>query len=104
MPTRRRAFGNIRQVGKRSWEASYRLDGVRYKAPSTFPTKADASIWLAMIQADLKRGLWIDPTPGQESLNHYAESWLDRKRKVGHYRPRSLELVTSLLDGSSCQY
>ncbi len=81
MPTRRRAFGNIRQVGKRSWEASYRLDGVRYKAPGTFPAKTDASIWLSTAQADLRRGYWVDPTPGQEPLNSYVEGWLNRRAR-----------------------
>jgi len=99
MATRRRAFGNIRPVGRSSWEASYKVDGIRHKAPRTFPTKADGSVWLAIIQADITRGVWIDPTAGQETLRSYVDGWLDRKQKVNHYRPRSLELVTGLLNG-----
>jgi len=97
--TRRRAFGNIRSAGKTSWQASYKVDGQRFIGPTTYPTKADASAWLANVQADINRGVWIDPTAGQETLRSYVGGWLDRKQKVNHYRPRSLELVTGLLNG-----
>jgi hypothetical protein len=97
MATRRRAFGNIRPAGKSSWQASYKVDGQRFVAPSTFPSKADASAWLANIQAYINRGIWIDPTAGKEFLAQYVEGRLDRKQKTGRYRPRTLELVTGLL-------
>jgi hypothetical protein len=96
--TRRRAFGSIRPAGKTSWQASYKVDGQRFVAPSTFPSKADTSAWLANVQADINRGVWTDPTAGRETLAQYVAGWLDRKQKVGHYRPRTLELVTGLLD------
>jgi hypothetical protein len=96
--TRQRAFGSIRPAGKTSWQASYKVDGQRFVAPSTFPSKADASAWLANVQADINRGVWTDPTAGRETLAQYVTGWLDRKQKVGHYRPRTLELVTGLLD------
>lgn len=57
MATKRRAFGNIRQVGRTSWEASYRVEGQRFKAPKTFLAKADASAWLANVQADINRDM-----------------------------------------------
>ncbi|HTW06565.1 MAG TPA: site-specific integrase [Acidimicrobiales bacterium] len=98
MATRRRAFGSIRQVGRTSWEASYKVDGQRYTAPKTFLAKADASAWLANVQADINRGVWIDPTGGRQTLGQFAAGWLDRARKTGRYRPRSEELVTWLLD------
>ena len=99
MATRRRAFGNIRPAGKTTWQASYKVDGQRFTAPSTFPSKADASAWLANVQADINRGVWTDPTAGQQTLASYVAGWLDRKQKVGHYRPRTAELITGLLDG-----
>ncbi len=98
MATRRRAFGSIRAAGKTSWQASYKVDGQRFIAPSTFPSKADASAWLANVQADINRGVWTDPTAGRQTLAGYVAGWLDRKQKVGHYWPRTLELVTGLLD------
>lgn len=98
MATRRRAFGNIRHAGKTSWQASYKVDGQRFLAPSTFPSKADASAWLANVQADINRGVWTDPTAGRETLARYVAGWLDRKQNTGHYRPRTLELVTGLLE------
>jgi hypothetical protein len=96
--TRRRAFGSIRPAGKTSWQASYKVDGQRFIGPSPFPSKADASAWLANVQADINRGVWTDPTAGRQTLAQYVAGWLDRKQKVGHYRPRTLELVTGLLD------
>lgn len=99
MATRRRAFGNIRPAGKTTWQASYKVDGQRFTAPSTFPSKAEASAWLANVQADISRGVWTDPKAGQETLASYVVGWLDRKQKVSHYRPRTVELITGLLDG-----
>ena len=87
MATRRRAFGSIRAAGKMSWQASYKVDGQRFIAASTFSSKADASVWLANVQADINRGVWTDPTAGRQTLAEYLAGWLDRKQKVGHYRP-----------------
>jgi integrase len=98
MATRRRAFGSIRQVGRTSWEASYKVEGQRFKGPKTFLAKADASAWLANVQADINRGLWIDPTGGRQTLGEFASGWFDRARKTGRYRPRTEELMTWLLD------
>jgi hypothetical protein len=67
--------------------------------PAHSPPKADASAWLANVQADINRGTWTNPTAGKETLGSYVSGWLERKQKVGHYRPRTVELITGLLDG-----
>jgi hypothetical protein len=36
-------------------------NGGRHVGPSTFKAKADALAWLATIEADIRRGAWIDP-------------------------------------------
>ena len=89
MATRRRAFGSIRQVGRTSWEASYKVEGQRFKGPKTFLAKADASAWLANVQADINRGLSIDPTGGTQTLGEFASGWLDRARTSISFARRS---------------
>jgi integrase len=58
----RRAFGSVRQLASGRWQARY-LDtaGVRHTAPRTFPSKVDATRYLAQVEADLLRGRGADP-------------------------------------------
>ena len=99
MATRRRAFGNIRPAGKSSWQASYKVNGQRFVAPSTFPSKADASAWLANVQADINRGIWTDPTGGvTRPLLATSRAGSTANRRPATTVPRTLELVTGLLD------
>ena len=48
-------------------------------APDTFATKADAQRWLAVAQADILRGTFIDPSAGRISFAEWAEDWLASK-------------------------
>jgi integrase len=50
-------------------------------APRTFPTKGDASRYLATVEADLARGQYIDPRSGMVTLSQWAEQWLVRAGK-----------------------
>jgi hypothetical protein len=36
-----------------------------FSAPSAFPTKTDATRFLTVVEADIARGLYIDPRAGQ---------------------------------------
>jgi len=57
MPSRRQ-FGRIRQLPSGRWHVRHRdVPGRDVPAPDTFPTKADASRYLARVQADMDRGL-----------------------------------------------
>jgi integrase len=94
----KRQFGGIQQRASGRWQARYSVDGTWRYAPETFETKAKAGAWLASIQTDQGRGVWTDPNGGQKTLSEYVTAWLERKQKVGHYRPRTLELVTWQLD------
>jgi integrase len=53
--------------------------GERVVAPDTFATKADAQRWLAVAQADILRGTFIDPSAGRISFAEWAEDWLASK-------------------------
>lgn len=88
--SRRRGFGNVRKLPSGRWQARYRLPGGGHlAAPGTFATKAEATRWLAMVEADQARGLWVDPRAGRVLLQDYAVTWLDSKVGIS---PRTREI------------
>ncbi len=46
-------------------EASYWHNGRRHVAPMTFATKGDARAFPSAVEADIRRGAWIDPSAGR---------------------------------------
>ena len=58
-------------------------------------TKADALASLSAIEADLRRGAWIDPRAGKMTLRVYAEEWLDQRNDLAF---RTKELYAYLLE------
>jgi integrase len=89
-------FGNIRRLASGNWQARYYRDGVWYNAPEVFRAKADANAWLATVQADITRGLWVDPNAGKVNLENYGRTLLAGR---GDLRPRTRELNEGLLEG-----
>jgi integrase len=88
--SRRRGFGNVRKLPSGRWQARYWLPGGGHlAAPGTFATKADANRWLATVEADRARGLWVDPRAGRIKLEEYAATWLDSKVGIS---PRTREI------------
>jgi integrase len=92
----KRQFGTVRRLPSGRWQARYRDpgNGRLISGPQTFPTKANASLWLSTVEADVARGTYIDPRAGDISLREYAEHWLDHRI----LRPRTVELYQGLLD------
>ena len=90
----RRYFGNIRKRESGRYQARYRApDGRLRSAPHTFVRKSDAVRWLALKEAEIKRGDWIDPDRGSVTFRNYADQWLqDRVLKV-----RTVDLYRALL-------
>ena len=75
--SRRRQFGSVRRLPSGRWQARYQVLGGRsLTAPRTFATKAEAGRWLAAVEADQTRGLWVDPQAGTVLLADYARAWL----------------------------
>jgi hypothetical protein len=74
----RRHFGTVRKRNSGKWQAMYWHDGERHAA-GTFAAKADALAYLSTVEADLRRGAWINPRAGQVTLGAYAEEWLERR-------------------------
>lgn len=91
--TGRRHFGYVRKRSSGKWQAVYRIEGQRHSS-GTFQAKADALAYLSTIEADLRRGAWIDPRAGQVTLHAYANEWLDHRPDLAL---RTRELYEHLL-------
>jgi hypothetical protein len=91
----RRAFGSARQLGSGRWQARY-LDaaGVRHTAPRTFPTKLEATRYLAQVEADLLRRSWADPKLGRVTFGEWVERCWPTTASL---RPGTLVLYDYLL-------
>lgn len=65
-------------------EASYvGPSGVRHNAPGTFRTRADANRGLALVEADLSRGTWVDDRAALVTVGAYARAVLRDSPKIG---------------------
>lgn len=66
----REAWGSIRKLPSKNYQASYTWEGKRHLAPHTFPTKTMARAWLAQRRAALISGdtplTVADPHPGAQ--------------------------------------
>jgi len=79
----RREFGSVRKLPSGRWQARYEVVGGRsIPAPRTFSSKTEAARWLAEVEADQARGLWIDPQAGRTPLADYALGWLRGQARI----------------------
>lgn len=89
----RRHFGTVRKRSSGRWQAVYWQEGKLHSA-GTFATKADALARLSTVEADFRRGAWIDPSAGQATLKSYADEWISRRPDLAI---RTRELYEDLL-------
>jgi integrase len=75
--TARRHFGSVRKLPSGRYQAGYWHDGTRHTAPETFTAKADARAWLSVVEADIRRDVWLDPRAGQTTVAGWLAWWLD---------------------------
>lgn len=92
----RRPFGGIRKLPSGHYQATYWRDGLQHA--QTFPRKADATTWLATVEADIARGKWSDLRAGSITLGKYAEEWLTSGANRGRVRPTTEAKYRGLLD------
>jgi integrase len=80
----RRQFGYVRKLPSGRYQASFiGPSGARHNAPDTFRTKADANRWLALVEADLSRGTWVDDRAALVTFGSYARAVLRDSPKIG---------------------
>ena len=90
----RRSFGSIRRRDSGRYAATYRHLGREHRAPTTFVSHADARAFLARIESEIHRGVWIDPTSGRTTVEQYGSRWIRERITL---RPRTVELYERLL-------
>jgi len=67
--------GHVQKRAASSYKARYRAPDGRERS-KTFPRKGDAERWLAEIEVEKSRGMWIDPALSRQRFGDYATSWL----------------------------
>ena len=100
-PQDKGVFGSVDQRASGRWRAMYYHEGRRYTAPTMFTTKRLARQWLAAVQTDILRAVWLPPDPGTAApgaavltLASYSRVWLQQR----DLKPRTVEHYRRLLD------
>jgi integrase len=75
----RRSFGAIDKLPSGRYRARYKVAGQWVNAPTTFPTKAAAGIFLDTVRTDMVRGSWKAPRRARMSLDAYGRKWIDQR-------------------------
>jgi len=91
----KRTFGTTRKLPSGRYQASYWHEGIRYTAPGTFDTLADANAYLSETETSLRKHLWIDPSAGEVTFREFADEWLAARLDL---RPTTRNLYRILLD------
>lgn len=89
----RRRFGSVRKRASGRWQVEYWHEGRRHSA-GTFAAKADAYACLSNIEADLRRGRWVDPRASGIDIETYSLRWLSERTDLA---VRTVELYQYLL-------
>lgn len=86
-------MSSIRKVGDRKYEARWRTPegGDRRKR---FPTKGEATAHLAIVDAELVRGTYVDAAAGKVTFGDYAREW---QSVQVHHRPGTTSSLNSHL-------
>ena len=92
---RSRSFGTIRKLPSGHWQVRYYDQaGTRHTAPRTFPSRGDASRYLARVEADMLRGSWTDPRLSRITFAEWVEHW---QQTTAELRPGTRVLYEYLL-------
>jgi integrase len=83
-------MGHVNKTPGGNWRANWRDPAGRQRA-KTFPTKREASAYLAQMHTDINRGSYIDPHAAKRKFGDYARVWL---------ASRNHEVTTTARDNS----
>jgi integrase len=90
-----RSFGSLRRLPSGRWQARYHgSDGLMRTAPFTFPLKRDGARSLALTEAEMLSGAWLDPEAGRVPFTDYAQVWIEERPGL---RPKTIQLYRYLL-------
>ncbi|MGW5864686.1 tyrosine-type recombinase/integrase [Streptomyces sp. NPDC055239] len=91
----RRRFGSVRQLKSGRWQARYRdpVTGQLRSLDKTFATKKDAEVALSLIEADISRGLWVDPDGGKVPFGDFMTDWFRDRKLAGRTRERHESVI-----------
>ncbi|MHB1211231.1 MAG: tyrosine-type recombinase/integrase [Candidatus Nanopelagicales bacterium] len=78
----RRSFGAIERLPSGRYRARYMVDGGWLNAPTTFPSKAEAGIFLDSVRTDMVRGAWKAPRTARISLDAYGQKWIEQRQSL----------------------
>jgi hypothetical protein len=76
--------GHLRRAPSGNWRAAYRTPEGKERT-RTFKTKREARAFLAQVEGDKTRGLYVDPAGAQLRLRELADRW---------WAAREVELTT----------
>lgn len=97
MPAQQRGrFGTVRKLPSDRYQVRYYgPDGRRHSAPQIFERKADATKYLALVEAKIARDEWANPDRGRILLGDYADKWISEQAGL---RPSTVQLYRRLLN------
>ncbi|HLZ37441.1 MAG TPA: hypothetical protein VKP64_06705 [Mycobacteriales bacterium] len=74
----------LRRLPSGRYQASWTgPDGRRRSAATTFATKTEAARWLAAIETDVLRGVWVDDGLAEVAFSDYTQRWLRDHPRLG---------------------
>jgi integrase len=87
--------GSVRKDSRGvGWQARYRDRSGRQRTRN-FSSKIEARAFLGMVEADLARGIWTDPSLAKVRFSTYTAQW---RSSLAHLRPGTLNNVDSILE------
>lgn len=76
----RRSFGAIENLASGGYRARYKVDGRWLNALTTFPSKAEAGIFLDSVRTDMVRGAWKAPPVVRMTVEEYGQKWIEQRQ------------------------
>jgi hypothetical protein len=65
------------QSGDNTWRVRYRRDDTTIGSIPAFPSEKDADAYIADMEAEQRKGTWIDPTAGQTTVAAWVTDWIE---------------------------
>ena len=85
-------MGFVRKTSSGTFRACWREPDGSQKSKS-FPTKREASGFLAEIEASLNRGAYIDPSAGRVRFRVFAARWMEGRHLAARTNERTVSVM-----------